>query len=557
MDKKRKKETIDNFIKKVLACTLSVALLSCVAFTAPTAYADDITSDIRSAESAIATAEKAVTDAEAKYEQEKADAEAGIKVTDSDLKGAGREFIEELVKEAYANDSNDSSITEMAALSQLTIKGRMSKARKNESLKPIIDKLDASSNPDYTFEGLVNRSLSLSNLNVAIGYMEKCNAYRKEYNSEKHTDSSGNVIKLKNYRVSPYLMAASAVSNAIVYQTKTHSYVNSGEFINVTGKKCYENMAWGMMEPFKTWYDAEKAGTFTTTAHYKQIISTNYVVTGANFIDLVTMSEQSFCSSDAGTSYSVSGFKKLLNTFIEEKKLQIKEEKKAAMPIFTTEPDYLVSARAGLDSAVSTLKSTLKSYKPDTKAENYSYCKLKINYSIPEGYDGIKIYRSLTGKDGSYKLIFEKTAGKYTVDKDLETGTRYYYKACLYRTVNGKVIKSKYSDRTSYRPRPLKVKGLKLTKTKKGNLSVKWGKVNGADGYNVYVRKAGETKFKLLKADKNVKGLTLKAREEGSLKAIAVPSEPDTTYVIKVKAYRIVNGKKIYGDYSVLRKIKL
>ena len=41
-------------------------------------------------------------------------------------------------------------------------------------------------------------------------YMEKCNSYRKEYNSEKHEDSSGNVIKLKNYRVSPYLMAGCA-----------------------------------------------------------------------------------------------------------------------------------------------------------------------------------------------------------------------------------------------------------------------------------------------------------------------------------------------------------
>ena len=546
-----------NALRQMFVLGMSVILAVCVTVTAPAAYGDDISSDIKAAESAISAAEKAVSDAEARYEQEKAEAEAGITVKDSELTGVGREFIDELVNEAYAIDKNDSSITSMAALSQLTIKGRIAKARKNESLKPIIEKLDASKNADYTFEGLINRSLSVSNLKTAISYMEKCNAYRKEYNSEKHTDSSGNVIKLKNYRVSPYLMAASAVSNAIVYQTKTHSYVNSGEFINVNGVKCYENMAWGTLEPFKTWYDAEKAGTFSTTAHYKQIISTNYTVTGANFIDLVAMSEQSFCSSDAGTTYSVSKFKSLLNQFIESRKAAIKEEKKAAMPIFTTEPDYLVNARAELDSAVSGLTKTLKSYKPDIKAENYSYSKLKISYSIPEGYDGIRIYISLSGKDGTYKLLFDKTAGKYTVDKNLETGTRYYYKACLYRTVNGKVIKSKYSDRTSFRPRPLKVKGVKVKETKKGNLKITWGAVNGADGYKVYVRKAGETKFKVLKAGKDVKGLILNEREEASLKAVAVPQAKGETYIIKVRAYRIVNGRKYYGDYSILKKIKL
>ena len=543
-------------IRRIIAACVSFALLLTVSVPASCALADDISSDIKNAESKVTACEKAVADAEAKYEQEKADAEAGITVKDSELKGVGREFIDSLVKEAYAIDKKDTTITDLPALSQLTIKGRMASARKNENLKPIIDKLDASTMADYTFEGLVNRSLTLSNLRVAIGYMEKCNSYRKEYNSEKHEDSSGNVIKLKNYRVSPYLMAGSAVSNAIVYQTKTHSYVNSGEFINISNTKCYESIAWGTLEPFKTWYDAEKAGTFSTTAHYRQIISTNYTVTGASFIDLVSMSEQSFCYSSAGTTYSVSGFKKLLEEFVEKKKAEIKEQKKASMPIFTTEPDYLVSARADLEAAVEALRKTVKKYTPAISSENYSYCKLKISYSIPEGYDGIKIYRSLSGKDGTFKLVLEKTSGKYTVDKGLETGTKYYYKACLFRYVNGKVVKSKYSEKTSCVPKPLKVKGLKVTKTKKGNLSVKWSKVNGADGYRIYVLKEGSTKFKRLKVDKSVEGLILNKRDVDSLKAIAKPEE-SAKYTVKVRAYRLVNGKKVYGEYSILKKIKL
>ena len=121
--------------------------------------------------------------------------------------------------------------------------------------------------------------------------------------------------------------------------------------------------------------------------------------------------------------------------------------------------------------------------------------------------------------------------------------------------MNGKLTKSKYSEKTSAIPKPLKVKGLKATKTKKGNLSVKWNAVNGADGYRVYVRKEGEPGFKRLRVGKNIKGLTLKNRAASSLKAVATPEAAGVTYEIKVRAYRKVDGKKVFGEYSVIKKV--
>ncbi len=529
--------------------TILVLCLALFMTTAGPGFAQGGPSDISEAislcEEAVTAAESALEAAEKRYEDAKAKAEAKITVTDEDLEGTGREFIDSLVKTCYDTDKTKTTSASLLKKKELTVKGCMDRAKANAACKTAIDKIEASAqSEDYTFEGRVNRSLSLDNLYKAITYMKTCNTLRVN-----ETDSDGKSLGLKPYRVSPYLMASAAVSAAIGSYTKTHTCVYQNILVTFNGKKAYENISWGKADPFPGWYTAEKNGTWPSKAHYNQIISSNFKQTGANWNDQQIFSQQCFTSDTEGTSYAVSKFKKLLDQFVEDKKLQIIEQKKSTMSIFNTKPSYLVKAETALETAKTNLRETVEGYTPEIAVTCTSYNTLKVTYEIPEGYTGIKIYRSTTGENGTYKLRTTLKTGTEYVNSGITCGKTFYYKVKLYKKIDGKLVYSKLSDKVEGTPLPGKVKGVKATKTKKGKLALSWKEIKGATDYDIYVRRSGEKKFALLKIDKTIRGLTLETREAGTLKARAVPAEP-ATYIIKIRAYRMVNGTKVKGEFS-------
>ena len=83
--------------------------------------------------------------------------------------------------------------------------------------------------------------------------------------------------------------------------------------------------------------------------------------------------------------------------------------------------------------------------------------------------------------------------------------------------------------------------GTKVTITK-NKLTIKWGKVKEADGYEVYVAKAGANlNKKLVKTVNNNKKTSITFRKIGGKKV-----NTTQTYQVKVKAFETVNGKKTY-----------
>ena len=511
--------------------------------------ATGISSKIADAEAAVETAKADLKTAQKKYEKEKADAIAKVTVTDSDMEGTGREFIDSLIKEAYAEDKN--SVTGIMKQSELTVSGCIKRAKANATCKAAIDEIDKTS---VTFDERVDNALSTDNLYKAIDLMKKCNTYRTN-----ETDSNGNSLGLKAYRVSPYLMASAAVSAAIGTHTLSHTYVNESLLVACNGKKGYENYGYNMSDPFSYWYTAEKAGTAGTKAHYNQIMSKNYKQTGASWINVscksksganVTLyTEQCFVSDSSGTSYTVTKFKSLLTSYINDKKQQIYDEKVANLSIVKKKPTYLKNAEAALDDAYEALSDVVKAYKPEISVTNYAYNKLKVSYKIPTGLDGIKIYRSVSGKTGTFILKKTKTSGKYFINTSLTSGKTYYYKAKLYKTVNGKKVYTKLSDCVSLAPEPVQVTGLTVTKLKSGKLRMTWDEVEGASGYSIYVKKVGESSYKALKKDTDVYGLILENREASDPAARALITTSGE-YIIKVRAYRKVNGTTVKGKFS-------
>ena len=517
---------------------ITMILILCLTQSAGiTAFGAD-GSDIAAQEDAVNKAKQDLDAANKQYAAEKKAAEEKIKVSESELSNVGREFIDYMVSQAYASDK---SISGAKPLDQLTVQGCINKAYANKDCKAVIDKMNkAASSQDYTYEGMVSRALTVDNIKKAIGFMEKCNSIRKS-------------LGLYEYRVSPYLMAGSAAASPIEYYSKTHTYVSSGCFVNVIGKKVYDSIAWGKSDPFPGWYDAEKAkadkGETTGISHYKAIVSTNYKQTGACWIDNVSMAEQSFIANNSGTTYTTAEFRNLLDSFIENKKAQIVKDKEASMDLFKNKPDYVKNAEAALANAKKALTNTIKSYKPVIETSNYSYDKIKVSYSIPKGFDGIKILRSDTGKAKSYSVKNTSTSGRSYVNTGLTTGKTFYYKAYLYKMVDGKKIMSQYSDGVKEKVRPAKVSGLSARKTQSGKLKITWKTIRGASGYDVYVRRTGESKSARLVKGKSVRGVKLTSLNSKKAVAYAASNEHGE-YLVKVRAYRMVNGKKVPGFCS-------
>lgn len=174
-----------------------------------------------------------------------------------------------------------------------------------------------------------------------------------------------------------------------------------------------------------------------------------------------------------------------------------------------------------------------------------AYNKLQVSWKSVGGADQYYVYRS-TSKNGTYKKIATVSAGKtsYT-DSKVTTGKTYYYKIKSYGTTSKKTT-SGYSKVKSGKAVPGSTTvTLKSGGSKKAKVS--WKKVSGASGYEVYYSTSKNGSFK--KASTIKKGSTVSYTKSG-LKA-------KKTYYFKVRAYRTVKGKKIFGSYSSVKSLKV
>lgn len=191
---------------------------------------------------------------------------------------------------------------------------------------------------------------------------------------------------------------------------------------------------------------------------------------------------------------------------------------------------------------------------PTVKAAAAGYNRANVTWSAVSGASGYEVYRA-TKKNGAYQKIRTLSAStRKCPDAGLYTGTTYYYKVRAYKSS----VRGSYSNAAAVKPTLAKVSGLKVkaVKAKKGKAkkssagkaNVSWKKVNGASGYTIY---RSLKKKKGYKAIKSVKGPSKRSWTVGKLKK-------GKKYYFKVRAYRTIKGKKVYGAYSnaVAYKVK-
>ena len=136
-------------------------------------------------------------------------------------------------------------------------------------------------------------------------------------------------------------------------------------------------------------------------------------------------------------------------------------------------------------------------------------------------------------KTGGFRHVNKASAGYEPVVNQMATEQAYYALAAYRNTVPDKTVISK------------------AVKSGKTSVKVSWKKVTSSSacsGYQVVL--ATNSGF-----TKNVKKVTVSGRNTASKTVTGLTS--GKTYYVKVRAYKTVNGVKVYGLYSTVKKVKL
>lgn len=181
------------------------------------------------------------------------------------------------------------------------------------------------------------------------------------------------------------------------------------------------------------------------------------------------------------------------------------------------------------------------------KPVSAGYTSIKLTWNKVLGASGYEILRS-TSKTGTFSKIKTVTSGSTLsyIDTSLSCATTYYYKIRAYRTASGKKNYGDYSSIASAKPVPAKT-SVSLKKASSSSIKVSWSKVSGASGYEVYRSTSKTGSYSKVKTVTS--GVTISYTNTSLSKG--------KTYYYKVRAYRTVYGKKVYGAFSTVKSLKL
>ncbi|MDY4969311.1 MAG: hypothetical protein SO101_03490 [Lachnospiraceae bacterium] len=188
-------------------------------------------------------------------------------------------------------------------------------------------------------------------------------------------------------------------------------------------------------------------------------------------------------------------------------------------------------------------KATFKTSKPSVTAKAAAYNQVKITWKKYANATSYIVYRKTSGTD--WKLLKETTALSYT-DKTAATGTTYYYTVKAVSTTWGGKVYSQSAASVKAKTALTTPAVSSVTSSKTKQAAVTWKKVSGASGYVVYRATSKNGTYKAVKTIKS--GSTVKYTDTKLTKG--------KTYYYKVKAYRTVNGKKVYSSYSSVKSVK-
>jgi len=174
------------------------------------------------------------------------------------------------------------------------------------------------------------------------------------------------------------------------------------------------------------------------------------------------------------------------------------------------------------------------------KTRLYGYDDVKFSWKASTGATGYAVYYRNASKK-AYKLL-GTTTDTYYKKSNLSDGAKYYFRVVPYYQPGDKKYESTEGI-TKTTTTLKKVSGVSV-KTSGSKVKISWKNISGESGYQIS-QSTGKKKTKIVSTYKTTKG---------SSKVISATK--GRTYYYKVRAYKIVDGKKIYAPWSKVKAFK-
>ena len=165
--------------------------------------------------------------------------------------------------------------------------------------------------------------------------------------------------------------------------------------------------------------------------------------------------------------------------------------------------------------------------------------RIKLTWSKVTGAAKYQVYRSKTGKNGSFTRIATINKTSF-VDDNAVQGQTYYYKVkAICSNTNANSAFSVAKKRTTLQPK--QPTGITILQLNSDSFYVEWKAVNNATGYQIRIKQGSTTKtFKMAENFCSLNGAKMGKK-----------------YTVQVRSYRIVSGKTYWSAWSGEKSITL
>lgn len=171
------------------------------------------------------------------------------------------------------------------------------------------------------------------------------------------------------------------------------------------------------------------------------------------------------------------------------------------------------------------------------KATSSSTTSTKISWSKKSNITGYEVYTN------NARTRIARTKKTNITLKNLKRGTTYKYKVRTYTVIGKKTYYGAFKT-ISFATKPT-APTISVSSTKKKQAKISWKRVSGANGYEVYSAASKKGSYKRIAMI--LKGATVDYTNKNL--------SSGKTYYYKVRAYRTVNGKKVYSSYSTVQSV--
>ena len=324
-------------------------------------------------------------------------------------------------------------------------------------------------------------------------------------------------------------MTDKAITHKVKLTVKDGKYYVTLNFkgIEVFGEKGYVNKV--------QYLDGDEAKDVTVDSVQKytdgKVVKDNY---GTNYPDLVT-----FQMTDEAVKHGVVSMQVYVaimeNMSVGSgiQKVNLSLDLSSAVKTTANDKDF------NSEDVIEPAKVTAPQTPAGVKAVSADHDKVKVTWNKVSQAAGYEVYQN------SKKIADVKT-NSYTKTK-LTTGTKYTYKVRAYKLNGTKKVYSGYSKNVTATPNLSTVSNVKVKNSSKKSAKITFKKVNGASGYVIYRATKKNGKYKAVSTLK--KGTAVSYTNKKLKKK--------STYYYKVRAYKKVGKKTVYGSYSKTVSVKI